>query len=76
MSRSVAFGFPPQRGACERQVTDTQSFQRNIAVEHGVAGAMDLAHASGAKLREDLIQTDAGARSDRHLQRIIGAEAG
>ncbi len=43
-----------------------QRFQRDVATEFRVAGAVDLAHAAGAERRDDLVQPEASARLQRH----------
>ena len=48
-----------------------QDLQRDVAIEFGVAGAIDLAHTAFAKLVEDLVRTKLVARSDAHESRRL-----
>src|SRR5687767_5820763 len=50
---------PPQRinGRCLRR----QNLQRNVAIQTGVAGAIDLTHTSRPERREDFIRPDANS---------------
>ena len=40
--------------------------QRDLALEAGVPGAVDLAHAAGAKERRDLVGTETNPGVERH----------
>ena len=46
-----------------------QHFDRDVTVEPGVAGAVDLAHAACAEEREDLIRAERRAGCERHRVR-------
>ena len=43
-----------------------QDFDRDLAAEHGVAGAIHLAHAALAEQGEDLVGADACLPSGKH----------
>src|SRR5262245_4460504 len=43
-----------------------QNLQRDVPVELGVAGAVDLAHATGTNGSEDFVRTEAGAGREGH----------
>ena len=43
-----------------------KDFDRDVAVELGIAGAIDLAHAAFAQLRQDVVGARASSRSLRH----------
>jgi hypothetical protein len=43
-----------------------QEFQGNVAIEPGVAGAIDLAHAACTCELQDLVGPDASAGAERH----------
>src|SRR5262245_46308533 len=43
-----------------------EDFQRDVAIELRVAGAVDLAHTAGADLRGDFVWAEASARSQGH----------
>jgi hypothetical protein len=42
-----------------------QNFQRDVAIELGVPGAIDLTHAAGAKERDDLVSAETGSAGER-----------
>ena len=46
-----------------------QDFQRDAAVQRGVAGAIDLSHPACANGREDFVRAEADAGSERHSGR-------
>ena len=52
-----------------------QDFDGNRAAEARVAGAVDLAHAAGADLADDLVRAEAGAGGERHGFRAIRGSA-
>jgi hypothetical protein len=41
-------------------------FQRNIALQPRIPGAIHLAHAAGAKMRNNFIGTDLGSGGETH----------
>ena len=43
-----------------------QDFQRDVALQPGIAGAIDLAHAARAEPRTDLVWTETSARGEGH----------
>jgi hypothetical protein len=43
-----------------------EDLQRDDAIETGVAGSVDLAHAAGADWLEDLVRSEAGAGGEGH----------
>ena len=71
-----------QRGQClrfalkPRQVVGVigqrgrQDFDGHVAVELGVARAVDLAHPASAQRREDFVRAESVARSERHQLRL------
>ena len=44
-----------------------QNFDGDVAAEPRVAGAIDLAHAAGAKQADDFIRAEARSGSERHV---------
>ena len=44
-----------------------QDLDRDVALQPAVAGPVDLAHAAGAKRRDDFIWTDVCAGGERHV---------
>jgi hypothetical protein len=48
-----------------------QDLDRHVASEPRVAGAIDLAHASGPEERDDFIRADVAACTHGHLNRMI-----
>jgi hypothetical protein len=48
-----------------------QDFDGDVAIEPGVAAAIDLAHATFAELGDNVVRTEAGAWSQRQL---VGGE--
>ena len=43
-----------------------KDLDRNLSIELGVGGAIDLAHATGAQGGDDLVGAEAGAGRERH----------
>jgi hypothetical protein len=43
-----------------------QNLERDVAIEFGVAGAIDLAHAARANQRDDLVRAERRAGRERH----------
>jgi hypothetical protein len=43
-----------------------QRLDRDVATQAGVAGTVDLTHASGAEEGDDLVGSDAGSGVERH----------
>ena len=60
------FALEARAGVRRRGGIVRQDFQRDVALQFGVAGAIDLAHAAGAERRTDLIWTETSARGEGH----------
>ena len=58
----------PAPGVVVQAASREEGFQRDVAVQPGVAGAIDLAHASGAERLEDLIRAESCAWRKCHNQ--------
>ena len=58
-NRASASGSPASRSG--------RTFSGDVAVEAGVAGAVDLAHPARAEGREDLVRTQPPTRGQRHV---------
>jgi hypothetical protein len=52
-----------------------QHFQRDVAIEPGVAGAVDLAHSAGADRSQHFVGTEPGPRRERHGGEYTGLPA-
>jgi hypothetical protein len=77
-SDHLCFAFEPrERGPILGELR-RQHLDRNLAVELGIARAVDLAHAPGAQRREDFIRSQPGSLDKRHARIIAtrGADVG
>jgi hypothetical protein len=47
-----------------------QDLDGDVAVQPGISGSIDLAHAAGTECGDDLIRADAGAGSEPHANEV------
>jgi hypothetical protein len=60
------FALEPREPLGIRREYLRQDLDRDLAVEPGVTGAVDLAHPTGTEQREDFVRAEATARFERH----------
>jgi hypothetical protein len=48
-----------------------EHLERNLTVQPGIAGAIDLAHFTFAKRRHDFVHTDTAAAGEAHAGAIV-----
>lgn len=65
--------FEPPEPLAVRDKGVENEFDRDLAPEFGVAGAIDGAHAAGTRWGDDLIHTNSSARSQCHLAMKVHA---
>ena len=70
VERREDLGFPFEPGEAVRVLSKRlgQDFQRDVAIQLRVAGAVDLAHAAAAEERQDLIRAEPRARGKGQMQ--------
>ena len=71
----LGFAFKPHHpiGVAGKRVG--QNFDRDVAVESGIAGAIHLAHSAFAKFRDDLVGSDSRAGVNGHGRRVTTCPA-
>jgi hypothetical protein len=71
--RSDCFRFALESQERRRAVDQArrQHFDRDVAIELGIARAIDLAHPAGADRRDDVVGAEAGSDRQRHDARSI-----
>ncbi len=69
--QDFGFAFEPARAFCIASQRFRQDFERNLAPEFGVPGAIHLAHAAGAERGDNFIRPKFGPRGEPHTLRVI-----
>ena len=65
-SEELSLAFEPLHALGIRRDRPRQNLDRNVSTQARVTRAIDLAHAAGAKRRDDLVRPDAIPGCERH----------